>query len=259
MFKKSQDLYAFRIHQLESKTKSRKWFHHTEGLTFQVGNKLAAEQEAKANLESAAKQQRIVDKLWREERDAEYRKGVESRKAERERKRTIRERFAASLIIEDDDSILIPILDSEEIWWMQQPLERQILRPCKKGILRPTLSQLEPFFGNDNLMIITDTTGDLSLKQDIISFLSINIDSDGFNSDSSGDLNDSLRKVGDESNSDENNDRWLDISSDDTILDVSEDEFLTYSKKSAFASDPQSLMPTKTERMKGGPPKRADD
>ncbi|EKD14166.1 hypothetical protein MBM_07843 [Drepanopeziza brunnea f. sp. 'multigermtubi' MB_m1] len=36
-------------------------------------------------------------------------------------------------------------------------------------------------------------------------------------------------------------------------------EFLTYSKKSAFASDPQSLMPTKTERMKGGPPKRADD
>ncbi|EKD16229.1 hypothetical protein MBM_05523 [Drepanopeziza brunnea f. sp. 'multigermtubi' MB_m1] len=207
--------------QLKSKTKSRKWFHHTEGLTSQVG--------------------------------------VESRKAERERKRTIRERLAASLIIKDDDLILIPILDSEEIWWMQQPLERQILRPRKKGIPRPTLSQPEPFLGNDNLMIITDTTGDLSLKQDIIPFLSINIDSDGFNSDSSRDSNDSLRKVGDESNSNENNDRWSDISSDDTILNVSEDEFLTYSKKSAFASDPQSLMPTKTERMKGGPPKRADD
>ncbi|EKD20691.1 hypothetical protein MBM_01373 [Drepanopeziza brunnea f. sp. 'multigermtubi' MB_m1] len=44
-----------------------------------------------------------------------------------------------------------------------------------------------------------------------------------------------------------------------TIRCESIKEFLTYSKKSAFASDPQSLMPTKTERMKGGPPKRADD
>ncbi|EKD17347.1 hypothetical protein MBM_04208 [Drepanopeziza brunnea f. sp. 'multigermtubi' MB_m1] len=144
------------------------------------------------------------------QRDAEYRKGVDSRKAERERKRIIRKRFAASLIIEDDDIILIPILDSKEIWWMQQPLERQILRPRKKGIPRPTLSQLELSFDNDDLIITTDTVKDPSLKQDVIPFLSINIDSDSFNSNSSKDSNDSLRKSN--------------ISSNDTILNVSEED-----------------------------------
>jgi hypothetical protein len=59
------------------------------------------------------KQQRQIDRFWREERDLEYRKGVVARKAEHTRKRLIKERLLGGEVFAEDDSILVPIIDTE--------------------------------------------------------------------------------------------------------------------------------------------------
>ena len=80
---------------------------------------MIAERDAKDAKTEASKAQRYIDKLWREERDIEYRKGVDARAAERTRKRILRERLANGMIVEDSDPLLVPIPDTEEIWWSQ--------------------------------------------------------------------------------------------------------------------------------------------
>jgi hypothetical protein len=63
--------------QLESKTTSRKYHkHHEGGLTIDKADRLNAITKRKANAKEAHKQQGVVDRIWREERDSEYRKGV---------------------------------------------------------------------------------------------------------------------------------------------------------------------------------------
>jgi hypothetical protein len=59
----------------------------------------------------------MIDKLWREEWDIEYRKGVESRKAERVRKGQLRELFVKGQVIEEGDPLLIQVPNTEAIWW----------------------------------------------------------------------------------------------------------------------------------------------
>jgi hypothetical protein len=158
--------------------------------------------------------------LWREERDIEYRKGVDARATERTRKRILRERLANGIIIEDSNPLLVPVPDTEEIWWSQQPLERQVTRRRKRGIPKLELPSSAPVLGDDDLTITIDTDGDKELQLDYLHIPplvgDLGIDSDSFNSDSSGDSDDSLCKVGDNTDSEESDsDYWDSVSSDD--------------------------------------------
>ncbi|KAE8442132.1 hypothetical protein EG329_003783 [Mollisiaceae sp. DMI_Dod_QoI] len=98
----------------------------------------------------------------REGRDKAYRDGVDSRAKERERKREIKNRLSQGLEIQENDPLFIAIPDLEEIWWAEQPLERQAIRKVKRGARRPGLPPIPPHQEED-VEIIIDTQGDPEL------------------------------------------------------------------------------------------------
>ncbi|KAE8440328.1 hypothetical protein EG329_008673 [Mollisiaceae sp. DMI_Dod_QoI] len=198
---------------MESKKRARKWFHHKDGLTLEEALRLEDEAKAKQEEEDKNRQVRAIDKIWREGRDKAYRDGVDSRAKERERKREIKNRLSQGLEIQENDPLLIAIPDLEEIWWAEQPPERQAMRKVKRGARRPALPPLPPHQEED-VEIIIDTQGDSELQQDFLPFPGMpELESDGFNSDSSGDSDDSLARVGDRPDSDSDA-GWSEISSD---------------------------------------------
>jgi hypothetical protein len=127
------------------------------------------EAKAKQDLEDAQKQERNINRVWRKDRDFAYRQGVEATKQERDQKREIRNRLAKGMIIKQSDPILVPVVDLEEVWWSQQPPERQVLRKQKRGVpklkLSPRLVHQE-----DDTELIIDTEGDIKLRQDFLPF-----------------------------------------------------------------------------------------
>ena len=109
-------LSELRKEQIEAKSTSRKWYHRDGGLTLEEAQRLEDIDKAKTVNKLVNQQQRIVDRLWRTDRDIKYRKGVESRGAERIRKRQLRELFAKGQVIEEGNPLLIQIPDTEAIW-----------------------------------------------------------------------------------------------------------------------------------------------
>jgi hypothetical protein len=157
--------------QIEGKKKARKWFHRLGGLTIEEALRLEAIDSLKKADNDAKKQDRVINKIWRDERDTEYRKGVEAREAERVRKRTLKAKLLNGEVIEEGDPILVPIPDTKDIWWSNQPLERQVLRKRKRGV--PCLiipSHTSVIQGDNDTTIITDTNGDASLLDDVMLF-----------------------------------------------------------------------------------------
>ncbi len=76
-----------------------------------------------------------VNKLWR---------GVEARKAEAQRRRTLKDITRTGEAIDVDSQLLVPIVDAEAVWWFQQSLDRQGTRRRKRGEERPVLPPLPP-------------------------------------------------------------------------------------------------------------------
>ena len=120
-------LSELRKEQIEAKSTSRKQYHKDGGLTLEEAQRLKDIDKAKTVNKLINQQQRIVDRLWRTDRDIEYRKGVESRGAERIRKRQLKELFIKRQVIEEGNPLLIQIPDTKVIQWSQQPPERQVL------------------------------------------------------------------------------------------------------------------------------------
>jgi hypothetical protein len=101
--------------QIEGKKKARKWFHRLGGLTIEEALRLEAIDSLKKADSDTKKQERVINKIWRDERDIEYRKGVEAQEAERICKRTLKARLLNGEVIEEGDLILIPIPNTEDI------------------------------------------------------------------------------------------------------------------------------------------------
>jgi hypothetical protein len=75
-------------------------------------------------------------------------------------------------VIEEGDPLLIQVLDTEVIWWSQQPLERQVLRKRKRGVPRPVIPAGVTLYLDEDqeVSFITDTIGDVSLLDSIMLF-----------------------------------------------------------------------------------------
>jgi hypothetical protein len=85
---------------IEGRKRARKWFYTKGGLTKETYEQIEREAKAKQDLEDAQKQERNINRVWREDRDFAYRQGVKARKQERDQKREIRNRLAKGMIIE---------------------------------------------------------------------------------------------------------------------------------------------------------------
>lgn len=88
------------------------------GLTIEDAQKIVAQKEKELKEKEDRQQQRIRDKLWREERDLKYREGVNARAEERSRKKRVKELLKAKEPIPPE--LLVPIPDPEAIWKADQ-------------------------------------------------------------------------------------------------------------------------------------------
>jgi hypothetical protein len=204
-----------RVDRINAKTAPKRWHYqlHPNGLTLEDAQRIEDEIREKAERKQATAQQRNIDKLWREERDREYRKGVIARENERQRKRELKLRQASGVYISPYDVISIPIADTEAIWWSQQPPERQALRARKRGVPKPAVPG--PAINNTgDITIITDTQGDLELARDFLQFPDMPDIEDFYcgsgGESSSDDSDDSLLQVGDEIEEDYSSDLSID-------------------------------------------------
>ena len=75
-------------------------------------------------------------------------------------------------MIKEGDPLLIPIPNTEEIWWSNQPLERQVTRKRKRGVPRPVIpAGATVILGEEEeVTFITNTTGDARLLDDVMLF-----------------------------------------------------------------------------------------
>jgi hypothetical protein len=71
------------IEQLEGNKKARGWFKEKPGgLTLEDAKQMITQDERKAHDSYEKKEQRMIDRIWRQDRDEVHRKGVEARAAE---------------------------------------------------------------------------------------------------------------------------------------------------------------------------------
>jgi hypothetical protein len=79
-----------RIEELESKVTSRKVLQKFGGLTARDAQRKLDERRQKEDAAEAKRQQKARDKIWRAEKKAKYREGVEARELERQWKRKVK-------------------------------------------------------------------------------------------------------------------------------------------------------------------------
>lgn len=98
----------------QRKMKSRKVVQKFGGLTAGVAEQKLQEKERKAAAAEQRKIERSHAKFVREEKKAMYRKGVEDRKAERERKKLVKDLETKGEPVPEE--LMMPIEDREKVW-----------------------------------------------------------------------------------------------------------------------------------------------
>jgi hypothetical protein len=103
---------------LERKVTSRKVLQKFGGLITRDAQRKLNERRQKKDATKAKRQQKAQDKIWRAEKKAKYREGVEARELERQRKRKVKLLEKAKQSI--PSNLLVPIPDPEKIWLAKQ-------------------------------------------------------------------------------------------------------------------------------------------
>ena len=132
---------------------SRKVVQKFGGLTARDAQLIIEAKQRKAETAEAKRQQKARDKIWRDEKKAKYREGVEARKLERQRKKQVKEFVEAKQPV--PPALLVPIPDSEKIWLAEQEqLESQLQE----------LQRQRQQDDDEEVIFTIDTVGDQSFQ-----------------------------------------------------------------------------------------------
>ena len=145
---------------MERKVTSRKVLQKFGGLITRDAQRKLNERRQKKDATKAKRQQKAQDKIWRAEKKAKYREGVEARELERQRKRKVKVLEKASQSI--PSNLLVPIPDPEKIWLAEQEE------------MKRELDEQHHQEEEEEVTFVIDTIGDPSLQplgDDYIPFL----------------------------------------------------------------------------------------
>jgi hypothetical protein len=153
---KLQVMQERRTEEVQRKVNRRKVIQKYGGLTARAAQVLLAKKARKEAEELQRKQEREFKRLWNIEKKMKYTEGVMDRKAERERKKRVRELIQGGQDVPIE--LQVPIIDREKEWKEASQLQEEATRLAREAAIKEQEDN-----SDEEVTFILDTAGDMEL------------------------------------------------------------------------------------------------